>query len=385
MSNLSILNNIVNNRYNTYDVLHRKYGIVKTVLSYARAIVTVEDKDMLELQEDYKKNAREGKSNDDITGKRDLNLLNKTGEVLEVGDAVWVYYWHDVASGYIAMRIGAKQKEKASARISRAAVLPAPTPDNIYSNAKIYPDYVWDETISSRTYFIDDDKNLTFQTGAGGNQYYPQFNLFLVNGFPTVIIPYLQDFYHGNGTYQPDNYEYIIQHLNMVNPHLFSNIILFTGSISFCDLLIDPYAYSWGSYMTIGGDIRLEIVAFKRHSVNYYLPAVKLTCNGVEHLIEVGGFVDSGYSPYYSESELLSNVSMILVSTGDRVTYTSLRQQSIELGIAIRCKKDGAYAWGLINTKIRGLNYDDETWKNNHYLRANFSSIDEYYYCLCVK
>ena len=367
-------------------MLHRKYGIVKTVLSYARAIVTVEDKDMLELQVEYKKNEREGRSNEDIIGTRDLNLLNKTGEVLEVGDAVWIYYWHDVASGYIAVRIGAKQKEKASVRINRAAVLPTPTPNNIYSNAKIYPDYVWDETISSRTYFIDDDKNLTFQTGAGGYAQYPQFNLFLVNGFPVVIINCIWDFYKRGGN--PNNRQYIVEDLNKVNPKLFTQTILARGSLGLKDLLIDPTEYSFDSFLRISGELKFEVFAYyNRQFSDYYRPVIKVTCDGEEHLVSISrAWTNSPPIPeYHSEAELLDNVSMILVSTGSDVTYTSLRQQSIDLGIAIRCKtRDGDYAWGLMNSLERVMDGGAD-WYYEALMGISFGSIDEYYYCLCVK
>lgn len=355
MSNISILNNIIDNRYDTYNVLHRKHGVVKTVLSFARAIVEVDN--------------------------RELNLLNKTGEVLEMGNGVWIYYWHDIASGYIAVRIGAiGKKAYANVTIDKAAVMPAPTPNNIYSNAKIYSDEVWNSTIQAQTQYIDDNNNLSFQTGSGViNE--PHFNLFLMNGFPAVMIPYLADFYHGSGGYVHDNRRYILEHLNIVNHRLFSSKILFRGTIGLNDMYQDPQDY-YGALTTVTGDLKFEIAAFTDRYMNYYRPAVKVTCNGNEYLVNYNNVYSDDTTQiipkYDSEQDVLSNVSMVLVSSST-IRYESLQRQTNQVGIAIRARKqDGTYGWGLITSRTLSSNY------NLNFITAEFGSIDEYYYCLCV-
>lgn len=382
MSNLSVLNNIIGNRYNTYDVLHRKYGVVKTVLSFARAIVTVEDKDMLELQKEYKENSEQDQSNDNITGIRDLNLLNKTGEKLEVGDAVWVYYWHDISSGYIAIRIGKNKGTDAKVKISRAAVMPSPISNDIYSHAKIYSDTVWNQAISDRTRYIDDNNNLSIQIGGGlSNLERPHFNLFLMNGFPTVLIPFLTDYYHGGGSYSTYNRRYILQHLNMVNSRLFSNKILFSGNMGFNDIYLDPQDNRNG-LMTIAGDFRFEVAAYKGRGANRYQPVIKITCDEVAHLVSCGNVYSDDVAQrlplYDTEQDVLSNVSMIIVSSST-VRYNSISDQTNQVGIAIRARKqDGTYGWGLINTRRLSSGY------NLGYITANFATVDEYWYCICV-
>ena len=36
----------------------------------------------------------------------EIALLNKTGEILTVGDSVWVYYWTNIGCGVVGLRNG---------------------------------------------------------------------------------------------------------------------------------------------------------------------------------------------------------------------------------------------------------------------------------------
>lgn len=50
-------------------------------------------------------NTNNGKAVVSVMGRR-LTLLNKSGEILKVGDGVIIHYWDNIANGYIALRCG---------------------------------------------------------------------------------------------------------------------------------------------------------------------------------------------------------------------------------------------------------------------------------------
>ena len=91
---LDNLNNIIDNNYEHTDCIKRKYGIVEQLIyppSYGSEYPKVKVNIYAGLEE---KNTKS------------IILLNKTGEVLSVGDAVWVYYWNTITDGYVAIKIG---------------------------------------------------------------------------------------------------------------------------------------------------------------------------------------------------------------------------------------------------------------------------------------
>ena len=66
-------------------------------------------------------------------GTKHLILLNKSGEILEEGDHVWVYYWNSIADGYIALRCG--EAKNIGGGIKNAGVL-TERQDTVYDIAK---------------------------------------------------------------------------------------------------------------------------------------------------------------------------------------------------------------------------------------------------------
>lgn len=80
---LDLLNDIASDRVDKEDSLKRCSGVVESIVDNTdggKAVVRCMN--------------------------RSLTLLNKTGEILEVGDSVWVHYWGNLANGYIALRNG---------------------------------------------------------------------------------------------------------------------------------------------------------------------------------------------------------------------------------------------------------------------------------------
>ena len=91
---LDNLNNIIDNNFEHTDCIKRKYGIVEQLIyppSYGSEYPKV------------KVNICAGSEEENT---KSIILLNKTGEVLSVGDAVWVYYWNTITDGYVAIKIG---------------------------------------------------------------------------------------------------------------------------------------------------------------------------------------------------------------------------------------------------------------------------------------
>lgn len=66
-------------------------------------------------------------------GTKHLVLFNKSGEILEEGDHVWVYYWNALADGYIALRCG--EAKNIGGGIKNAGVL-TERQDTVYNIAK---------------------------------------------------------------------------------------------------------------------------------------------------------------------------------------------------------------------------------------------------------
>lgn len=226
MSNLTYLNNIIDNRYQTYETIKRKYGIVKEIINTSKAIVTLDDKDMSMWQKEYKRRDKERKEAEERgedppvynnDGTRDLTLPNATGETLVVGDSVWVYYWHDLASGYIAIvnRLS-KHNSDSGLYVNKLAVLNE-AQGNLYAHAKKYnSSYQWDsqaeqekwlENYESRTMNIDEKNDLKIAQG----EYFHGYNVIFVNGTPVLI---------NIGT------------LNLVNPNLFSQELVCRVNLS---------------------------------------------------------------------------------------------------------------------------------------------------------
>jgi hypothetical protein len=45
-----------------------------------------------------------------ISNNREILLLNKTGEILEENDKVWIHYWDNIQNGYVALKVGVNNK-----------------------------------------------------------------------------------------------------------------------------------------------------------------------------------------------------------------------------------------------------------------------------------
>ena len=91
---LDNLNNIIDNNFEHTDCIKRKYGIVEQLIhppSYGSEYPKVKVNIYAGSEEENSKS---------------IILLNKTGEALSVGDAVWIYYWNTITDGYVAIKIG---------------------------------------------------------------------------------------------------------------------------------------------------------------------------------------------------------------------------------------------------------------------------------------
>ena len=195
MSELTYINNLIDKRYDTYEVLKRKYGIVKEVINESKAVVTLEDKDMSVWQKEYKRRAKEKKEAEERgeeppvynnDGTRDLTLLNVTGENLTGGDSVWVHYWHDLANGYIALRTGLSDSaiEMPPFNIGKLGVYSSEQaelymPPYTYYGSTAYADY--------ETRLVNVDEQNGIDIHQGDSTY--GFNTIFVDGFPCIILP----------------------------------------------------------------------------------------------------------------------------------------------------------------------------------------------------
>lgn len=362
MSDLTYIHGIIDNRYETYDVLKRKYGVIKEVLSFARAIVTVEDSDMMDLQKDYKKDEEEREINKKT---RDLNLLNKTGEELEAGDGVWVYYWHDIVSGYIAVKCGAKPIEIAKCRFNKWAIMPAPVENDIYSHAR-YPragtSDNWELETNKRKRIIDETHGYSFLSGA---EYNYQCNMFLVNGFPTASVDYIGDLLSRYGL--SDYYKRkLTQQLESINPKLYTNRILLHGIVR-----VNP---TGRQKIKVEGDLEFYLKALLTEDDDYAV-ALFVKCNDVEYRVTTirATNPDAVTPTFPTEREALSTVKMVLVSNSYLVDTTNLHNE-LNFAIAIRY---GENIFTLAGSIMESQDYAATMW-------ATFASWDEYWYARCV-
>lgn len=194
MTNLELLHQLIDNHYKTYEVLKRKYGVIKKVLSYEKAIVTIENSDMLGLQKKYK--SRSPDEEDNIKAENgDVILLNMTGEELKNGDPVWIHYWTTVVSGYIAIKNGGLKHNTGgnSLTVQNLAVLTAEQ-GNLYAHAKKYDlssewgsDYEntkWKENYDSRLMSVDKSTEIEIVQGEESHGY----NTIFTNGNPVLIM-----------------------------------------------------------------------------------------------------------------------------------------------------------------------------------------------------
>ena len=104
---LDSLNAIIDYNYGKIETIKRKYGVIKKLIPDTdSAKVKVKIRDI--NNEDYIKPDEDEEEQEDPDEKNWLTMLNKTGERLEVGDCVWVYYWRTITDGYVAIKIGTK-------------------------------------------------------------------------------------------------------------------------------------------------------------------------------------------------------------------------------------------------------------------------------------
>lgn len=98
---------------------------------------------------------------------RSLTMLNKTGEILSVGDSVWVHYWGNLANGYIALRNGLPNSSGgASFSISNAVAM-------LQTQASIY-------TVATEVFDVDVENSIRAKYGDPSN-------LIIASGIPIVV------------------------------------------------------------------------------------------------------------------------------------------------------------------------------------------------------
>lgn len=359
---LTALNTIIDNRYEHYNVLKRKYGIVKEVLSYARAIVTVEDKDMMELQKKYQEENEE--ELDYGVKTRDLNLLNKTGEELFVGDSVWIYYWNTLTDGYIALHIGAKKE--VSVPVRYMAVV-----KNKHTNAKIYSAEEKERLLFDRTWVIDEKDLVAAQWNHP--QLETQFNMFLITGFPAVPIGNAGTMYslssYFNSMGEMPNAARIVLHneLSRINPSYCTQRILLN--------VVELRVYNMYTSQTTNynGQVEIEIRPYDLGDGIYQArPYIKYVTEGEGYwnmLSPLNVYPDS-YIPRYSDArEAVEKCTMAIVSDGSLIDTLNTY---IKLSIAVRYET----GWFLIGT------YAGIWWYQT--IETRFLNEDEMNYALCA-
>lgn len=119
---LSCLNSIIDDNFSRIENMKRQYGVVKKIF---------------ETEDTNKKSAKvkvkiRGITDDDLVEevieddpdeKNWLTMLNKTGQVLKVGDAVWIHYWRSITDGYVAIKIGKPRKNTGKVKLERAMTI----------------------------------------------------------------------------------------------------------------------------------------------------------------------------------------------------------------------------------------------------------------------
>ena len=82
-----------------------------------------------------------------------INLLNKTGEYLSVGDGVWIHYWKEISDGYVAIKDGLSVDYNFSSAVQHDPPIDIETHiKNSYLLNEEQSEY-----ITSYTYDVDDD------------------------------------------------------------------------------------------------------------------------------------------------------------------------------------------------------------------------------------
>ena len=102
-----------------------------------------------------------------------VTLLNKTGELLEENDSVWVYYWDNIANGYIAIKNGLTRRQLP---ITQYAAVYTPDQYEVYRIEHENPSSTYRQTLLN----IDEKNYLEVETGANSN-------VFFVNGLPVFM------------------------------------------------------------------------------------------------------------------------------------------------------------------------------------------------------
>lgn len=373
MSDLSAFKSLVDKRYETYSVMKRKYGIIKEVLSYAKAIVTLEDKDMTDIQEYYRAKEKERKQleaqgltiedDDPFADLRNLTLLNKTGEVLEVGDAVWVYYWHDLSSGYIAIRCGVSDgTTRAKYTVERVGIMPSSTAtsSDIFIHARVYDPEVWEWGMRDKMWVVDDKHNLIFYRGQTSGDFYPY--AFFVNGFPVASVTDLDDFFNGGMT--PYYRELFFNQLNTINSGMFSRKIILN-------------CYHMGvnrnrTYVKLSGELTFAPKVYYSDSYGYY-EDLAVTYNGITYDCPTAPVSYDYDIPYYTTAEEAAGSSKIVVISN--MWYADSLDYSIELAIGIKYKSG---AWRIAGSYLHSY------MNRFSFIGAYFASEDEFYYAVAV-
>ena len=378
MSNsLSYLNGIVKQRYKTYPVLKRKFGIVKTVISYGKAIVTLEDEDMLKLQRDYKEQGEEYESNRKT---RDLTLLNKTGVPLQIGDAVWVYYWNTLTDGYIAHVCGIEQWQ--DCHIKMLAIIPPSTAldTDLYTHAKIYPAETWEYKLINRTQIIDVYNGKDYLLGSENQSSSDQehFMMFLMNGFPAVMSGNLGYYFYYHGTSYANRYAAALkEEVGLINHKMFTNRIIlnninfgvFTGR-QYVTLTATPDS---GNYLEFyAGSVQDDVDSY------YGVPYVKFVNNQTDPPTETEYSLNANWSTIYNDT--------LPMFTTAAEAASSLTMTIISNGIV---HEPHSSTWGEISILVRYSNGADcliwSRFSNTSGItKALTSTNDEYYYEMCA-
>lgn len=108
---MNILNEMITKELKKKPCLHRAYGIVTEVITIADQLGQPKEtgKYKVKIVRNYDE-AKQVKHNIDsgysIDTSKDITLLNKSHDALELGDYVWVHYWNTITDGYIAIKVG---------------------------------------------------------------------------------------------------------------------------------------------------------------------------------------------------------------------------------------------------------------------------------------
>ena len=355
MSNLSnsinYLQNIIDTEYKRKDVLKRKYGIVRQVFSYSKIEVILADEDMTEIQNELIKK-RSKIDNGEIDEKdlpfenyRRLSLMNKTGEYLEIGDAVWVYYWKTLSDGYIALKIGLS-KIRRDLNIDKLAILST-------EQAILYNSLYKDQYDSLRKINIDKRKEIDILSGSPNEA----VNTIFLNGYPALIFEE-----YGRSTYT-------LQTLlkNHVNPKLLSKEIRLycnhEGKTS-DELEIDSKKES------------LFTINFLRKTQKGVASQSVYPNYGVAINANYGGFEECNY--LYATSSAINGLNIPLkdiLDYGMIIFFQNNLHKSTE-----------QFPYGYISGRIAMINkvWDSSAVSWGDKLNIGFANQEEYEYAKCV-